>query len=59
MKPYKVDFEESELQTIETAREYPITHPTSKICLKGIQWACRKSREVDAYEYHGGNVTHP
>ena len=27
MEPYKVDFEEPELQTIETAREYPITNP--------------------------------
>ena len=27
MEMYKVDFEESELQTIETARKYPITNP--------------------------------
>jgi hypothetical protein len=50
MEMYKVDFEESELQTIETAREYPITNPQWMPYLHGFVLQLDKLKKKELLE---------
>ena len=50
MEPYKVDFEESELQTIETARKHPISNPQWMPYLHGFVLQVTKLKKKELLE---------